>query len=699
MTDKIRRAHLDRKAVVYLRQSTMKQVFEHRESTARQYDLRQRAIALGWSGDSVQIIDEDLGQSGTTTIGRTGFLGLAEEVAHGRVGIILALEVSRLARSSADWHRLLDLCGLADTLIGDEQGVYAPRDPNDRLLLGLKGQMSEAELYWMRLRLQGGKLNKARRGEYRLCPPTGYQWNEGARRLVLDPDEQVQHAVRLLFERFRLDGSARGVVKWFMRNKLRFPSRHPVTGETRWVFPCISILLHFLHNPLYTGAYVFGRREERPALVFGRLKKRVVTWLNRDQWKVCLYDHHPSYIGWEEFMSNQQKLRENQLNREYLEHRGAPREGTALLQGAVICGQCGRRMTAWYQGRRPYYQCRFEREAGNGPLCANLPGPPVDAAVARCFLEVAQPPELELVLAVAREADRQATEVERQWRLRLEHVRYQSRLAERRYKAVDPDNRVVARTLERDWEESLREIERTERDYDEVRLRQKVVLSDKDREQILALSHDLPRVWNSPSAPFAAKKQLLRLLIREVTLTPLETPERVTRIQICWVTGAVSELAVARPTRKTASVTPPAAIERVREMLAGGATFEQIADDLNQRGLTTGKGRPWTIQSVWFIRRRHRLRGPPLPIIAPPPRPDGRLSTMGVAARFGVTPAIVRYWMDKGLLKPDVTPGPRNSFLFLLDDATTARLETECARAPGPRSRKFHFSPSHDKEV
>jgi DNA invertase Pin-like site-specific DNA recombinase len=310
MNEKIRAGHLERRAVVYLRQSTLRQVHEHRESTARQYALRQRAVDLGWDEGHVDVIDDDLGQSGTGVDWREGFQRLAEDVARGRVGAILALDVSRLARSSADWHQLLQLCGLADVLLVDEQAIYSPSDYNDRLLLGLKGTMSEAEQYWMRLRLEGGRLNKARRGELFMRPAGGYVWDSDVQSHRIDPDEHVQRAVRLVFERFRLEGSAYSVSRYFIRHGLLMPTRGG-TGELRWHAPSALLVSNMLHNPLYAGAYVFGRSEERLRLVDGKVRRRQLKRFPQQEWKVCLRDRHPAYITWEEFMSNQRKLQDN----------------------------------------------------------------------------------------------------------------------------------------------------------------------------------------------------------------------------------------------------------------------------------------------------------------------------------------------------------------------------------------------------
>lgn len=691
MKDKIQSNHLQRRAVVYLRQSTMRQVHEYKESTARQYDLKQRAIELGWSSDAVQVVDEDLGQSGTSTQGREGFTRLAEDVAAGRVGTIFALEASRLARSSADWHRLLDLCRLADVLIADENGIYAPRDPNDRLLLGLKGQMSEAEQYWMRLRLEGGRMNKARRGALFIMPPTGYQWDEATERLRFDPNEEVQRAVALVFERFRIDGSAHGVAAGLARKGITLPSRDSTTGENVWSPPSDSLIVRMLHNPLYAGTYTYGRTEERAALVNGEIRRRRVTQLAQNAWKACLHDHHPAYIGWEEFMANQEKLNANRSNHQTPDQRGAAREGAALLQGLVICGRCGHRMGVAYAStdhRLVYYTCAAPgRHTGLGDACWSLAGRGPEEAVQRLFLQAAQPPEIELSFAVAREAEKQATEIDRQWKMRLERVHYEAKIAERRYKAVDPDNRVVVRTLERDWDEKLQEVERVEREYADTRRREKVDLTEEDRSQILELARNLPRVWQAATTTQAQRKNLLRMLVREVTLTPIDVPERTTKVEVLWETGAVSEVIIARPSKHTASRSSPAAEARVRELIEAGVACDAVAETLNRAGLVTGKGLPWDREAVWRVKRRLGVKSPPPP--APPPRPrsDGLLSSREIGARFGMTVPMIHYWIGKGLIKPAAGGGNGVPWKFRLDDDTVRGIEEAVARGNGPQGR------------
>jgi DNA invertase Pin-like site-specific DNA recombinase len=680
MNDKILHTHLDRPAAVYLRQSTLKQVHEHRESTARQYALQARAIELGWAADRVDVIDEDLGQSGTSAERRQGFQRLAEAVAHGRVGAIFALEVSRLARSSADWHRLLDLCGLADVLIVDEQAIYTPRDFNDRLLLGLKGTMSEAELYWMRLRLEGGRLSKARRGELCFVPPAGYEWEAATARFRFDADEQVQGAVRLVFERSRLDGSAYGVARYFARHGLTLPARAVPARALHWVPPRPTLIVSMLHNPIYAGAYVFGRHESRLRLVDGQLRHRART-LPQAAWRTCLRDHHPAYIGWDEFMTNQKQLDDNRTKPKAPDRRGAAREGAGLLQGLVLCGRCGHRLSTRYCGSqgRATYMCH--PNVGQG-ACWSVSAPTIDRAVSRLFLDAIQPPEIELSLAVLREAEHQAGEVDRQWALRLERARYEAQLAERRYKAIDPAHRVVARTLEREWNEKLVELEQVDREYHEVRRRETLDLSEEDRTRILSLAKDLPAVWHAETTTHAERKHLLRMVVREVTVSPIEVPARLTRVQVLWQTGAVSDFTVPRKDKYTAQATPAETLALIRELYLNEKQDDgDIAAELNRRGLRTGLNHSWTVSSVRRARYGENIYRPsPKARRAPDQRSDGLYSVHAVAARAGVKPAVIRYWARTGALEPVAHHGPGRPHWFALDSTTLDRLQSLAAQ-------------------
>jgi DNA invertase Pin-like site-specific DNA recombinase len=684
--EKIRSTHLERKAMVYARQSTLKQLQEHRESTARQYALKERALNLGFPEHRVEVIDDDLGQSGSSSDWRVGFQRLAEEVAHGRVGAIFALEVSRLSRSSADWHRLLELCALTDVVIIDEQAVYCPNDYNDRLLLGLKGQMSEAEQYWMRLRLHGGMLAKARRGELFFFPAAGYVWDAASARFRFDPDERVQRAVRLVFERFRLDGSAYAVGRYIAQSGLELPSVALMSRELRWIKPRVSHIYCMLKNPIYAGAYVFGRNESRLGLVDGKLRRRKTTKLQPAAWKVCIKDRHPGYITWEEFTANQQKLSENRTSMSSTPVRGAAREGRGLLQGLVLCGRCGRRMNTRYpgDGQRSVYQCRPNIIAASS-VCFSIAGQRIDGAVEKLFLDAMQPPELELSLAVAREAQAQGSELERQWKLRVERLRYDVKMAERRYKAVDAENRVVARTLEREWEEKLREVQQAEAEHEHLRQQEKVELSEEDRRRVLSLARNLKQVWRAKSTTHAERKNLLRMLIREVTLKPVDVPKTL-RVQVLWQTGAVSELTLPRRDKYDGQVTPPEVTHAVRELFAKKMNDAKIATELSRRGLLRVSGGDWDVAAVQRIRYAQGLharsrKGHP----APTQRGDGLYSTYGVAQRFGVTMSAVRCWIESGLLeKHDGGGGPGRPLWFKLDDDVVQRLKNALGQRSSP---------------
>lgn len=680
---KIKPKHLNRQAIVYLRQSTLRQVVEHAESTTRQYALADRAEALGWPKSAVDVIDEDLGLSGATTEARTGFRRLAEAVGKGQIGALFALEVSRFARCSADWHQLLDLCGWGDVLIIDEQGVFDPRDPNDRLLLGLKGQMSEAEKYWMRLRMYGAKLSRARRGESALFAPTGYVKDAVAGCLVLDPDEQVQATMRLFFERFRTEGSAHGLQRWFIQNHLKLPVRGRGDGELRWVNPRPRTVLDILHSPIYTGAYVYGRRETRMTLVDGARRTSVLR-LPREQWRVFLPDKHAAYLSWEAYLENQEKLAANAATTAAPTGHRAALDGAALLQGIVLCGRCGDRMHVRYGGknRRVSYTCFSPVRAGDASkACWTVAGTAIDAAVTTAFLAAAQPAELELALAVSHEAARQADTLDEQWRLRIERARYEARHAERRYKAVDPDNRVVARTLEAQWEEKLRDLEEAERQHERARATKKVVLNDEDRRRILELARDLPKVWRSRSTTQQQRKNILRILIREVTLSPVDIPTRSTRVRILWESGAITEHHVGRARYAGGTPTDPAIRDRIRQLIEEGVYDKEIVAILNREGASTAQPR-WDQKRV--ARQRYRLgvkRPQAIAAHSPAPerRPDGLYSSRGLAMRFNVTTRTVSFWVKAGILVPAEAGGQGRAAWFNLDDSTIQRLKAHIA--------------------
>ena len=517
---KVSADHLRRDAYLYVRQSSLHQVINNTESSRRQYDLRGRAIALGWPLERVIVIDIDQGMSGASAADREGFQRLVADVSLGKAGIVLGLECSRLARNNADWHRLLELCALTSTLICDEDGLYDPSTINDRLLLGLKGAMSEAELHILRSRMRGGILSKARRGELRTPLPVGLVYDPLGK-VTLDPDAAVQGALRHLFECFQRTGSARAVVKEFAAQQLSFPQRirsGPRKGEIVWAALDHYRVLQVLHNPRYAGAFSFGRKQAQ--YVNG---KTSYLRMPRERWIALIQDAHPGYISFEQWEANQAALLANAQARGQERRASPPREGPALLQGMIVCGRCGGRMTVRYHQRRgqllPDYLCQKESvERAAESTCQVIPGTAVDDAVASLLLDTLTPVALEVALSVAAELEQRATEADQ---LRLGHVeraRYEAGLARRRYLAVDPDNRLVADALEADWNEKLRCLTEAQDDYERARSNGNGHLSEQQRAKVMALAGDFPRLWNDPATPQRERKRMVRLLIEDITL-------------------------------------------------------------------------------------------------------------------------------------------------------------------------------------
>ena len=457
---KITAGHLARQAIVYLRQSSAAQVEHNRESTQRQYALAGKARELGWPEDRILVIDEDLGLSGSGSVARSGFARLTAEVALARVGLVLGLEVSRLARNNADWHRLIDLAGLTDTLIGDADGIYHPALFNDRLLLGLKGTMSEAELHVLRARLNGGIRNKAARGELRRGLPVGFVWGEADGEVLLHPDEAVVTAIRIVFERFAETGSARRVWLWFRDQAHKFPLQMHAHAEIRWIEASYHAVHQVLSNPVYAGAYVYGKTRTEMTLDASGSRRKRIRHLPRDQWQVLIKEHHRGYIDWQSYEANQQRMAKNTRPGPHKPGGGAGgavREGGALLQGLASCGHCGRRLRTHYRGRNstPGYHCSGEHLVeGRGGYCLNIGGVQIDEAVACAFIAALEPAKIAAMLVAAEQLEMDRASALKHWRLGVERASYAASLAERRYRAVDPDNRLVARGLERAWEES-----------------------------------------------------------------------------------------------------------------------------------------------------------------------------------------------------------------------------------------------------
>jgi DNA invertase Pin-like site-specific DNA recombinase len=654
---KIRPEHLEGRAFIYVRQSSLMQVRHNTTSTARQYDLVQRALDLGWERENVIVIDQDQGHSGATAVGRDGFQSLIAEVGLGHAGAVLSLEASRLARSNSDWYRLLEICALTDTLVVDEEGVYDPSQYNDRLLLGFKGTMSEAELHWLRQRLLGGKLEKASQGKLRFRLPAGYVYAETGQ-VVFDPDEQVQAAVGLVFALFDELGTACAVVKHFRIHKLLFPQRYwggERDGELIWAPLRHSRVINILHNPTYAGAYVYGRTKTRTKLLPGeppRIKGRTRRVLSED-WPIVIQDAHPAYLTWEQFLRNQHQLDDNRTFRAE-DWRGAVREGAALLQGIVLCGQCGRRMTIRYLSLKectaPSYECVHERKQYLGRSCQSIRGDGIDAAVARALLDAMQPAQLEVSLATLEQLEARAHQIDQQWQLRLERAQYQADLARRRFMAVDPDNRLVARNLERNWNDKLLDIQHLEQEYATLPKPAAQLASPAERQRILSLAQDFPRLWQAETTSQTERKQLLRFLVKDVTLTRQATT---IHIGIRWQTEALTELEIPRLQKRAEVVrTKPAVVDRIRA-LAPTHTDQQIAELLHQADFTPGTGGLFTASKINWIRYANQIPTgcPEAPGACPTgQRGDGRYSTKAVAELLNVDVSTVSTWCDQGRL-------------------------------------------------
>jgi len=643
-SNKVTPEHLRRLAYLYVRQSTLRQVHENRESTARQYDLKRRAQALGWATDQIIVIDEDLGLSGATAVHRNGFQHLVAEVGLGRVGVVMGLEVSRLARSSTDWHRLLEICALADTLILDEDGIYDPSHFNDRLLLGLKGTMSEAELHLLRARLIGGQLNKARRGELWMKPPIGFICDSSGR-VVFDPDQQVQRAVHLLFETFHRTGSAMRVVHHFKTEGLLWPRR--ITSGARAGELVLGPLEHsrvlgILHNPRYTGAFVYGRTRQQKVVVGEQVRYRR---LKREQWSVFLPNMYPGYISWEEFESNQAKLLANANGYGEDRRKSPPREGAALLQGLVICGVCGLRMTVRYHIDHghpiPDYVCQRRGIQTAEPLCQSLPGAQIDQAITELVLKAVNPASLEVALEVFEELRTRQTEVDRLRRAQVERAREEAELAQRQYLLARPENRLVVDNLERQWNEKLKNLAQAEEEY--VRLSQStpLALTDADRNRIQALASDLPGVWNDPRTPARDRKRMLRLLIEDVTLVKRQNIQ----IHIRWKGGATTSLERPLPLSAPDLVRTPADTVELVRVLATEQTDAQIARTLNARWLRTGRKNRFTRLIVRHIRKAYGVHS-----YVEHLRSQGWLTAPEMAARMGVHSTTAKRFASEGVM-------------------------------------------------
>lgn len=649
---KIQTHHLKRNAYLYIRQSSMQQVVQNTESTKRQYALQGRAKALGWSQKHIVVIDSDQGKSGTSSTWRQGFQRLVSDVGLGRAGIVIGLEVSRLARNNADWHRLLEICALTETLILDEDGVYDPMNFNDRLLLGLKGTMSEAEIHLLKARLRGGILNKVRRGEYRCLLPTGFVYDE-AGDVILDPDVQVQKTIAYFFETFSRVGSAHQTVKSFRKEELCFPSRVQSNGDSTVVFRPLtaSAAMRTLNNPRYAGTYAYGRRRSLRTIE-GKKSSR-----KRDfsDWLACIPDAHPGYITWEQYNENLKILKTN--GRGYkLARSSPPREGAALLQGRAVCGRCGRHLRVRYASRRDknesWYVCDRGSISNGEPNCQSISGLPVDKAIGILIAEKMTPEAVELALEIRKEIETRQQEADQLHCQAIERAKVEADMAQRRFMMVSPENRLVADTLEATWNDKLRTVAKAREDREQFRREYQDKIASSTSERLERLATDFNKIWADPVTPNRERKRMLAYLIEDTTLIKMQT-EGVTKIHIRFKSGKTETLTTLNPKSSAQQIKTPSEIVTLVDKLLDDHIYDEIADQLNAQRYKPGgsvrkgcQGKRFDSKRVAYIVNAYGLR----------PRYDrlrdqGLLTRKELAALLDIHEHTLARWAEYGIVQ------------------------------------------------
>lgn len=642
-TDKITADHLMRDAYLYIRQSSLKQVIENTESTKRQYELKERAITLGWQNDQIVIIDCDLGESAAPgAADRAGFEQLMTEVSMRRVGLVMGLEVSRLARSCSAWHRLLEICAVTNTLVLDQDGLYDVRYINDRLLLGLKAAMSEAELHIIKERMRGGALSKAARGELRVRMSIGFIY-DSQNRIVLDPDKQVREAIALFFKTFSRLGSIYKTVIYFRKNGLKFPKRihcGPTKGDVVWAALNMSRASQMLRCPRYAGVYAYGRSR----VITKPSGKSILRDLPMEKWHAMIPDAHPGYISLDEYKQN---LRTLQNNKQRFEPKAGrpPREGAALLQGLVICGLCGQRMTVRYckkgKGLQPKYICGGRGQMLCKPKCQTIPGQSIDEAIGDLLMVVMNPVALEVSLAVHDKVCQRVEEADRLRLRQVERIRYEVDLAKRRYMQVDPANRLVAEELEAQWNHKLRELRKAEEEYERKKEQDSVLIDQEKRNDILSLANDFPALWRNPKTPHREQKRMIALIIEDVTLIKREEIS----VHVRFKGGASRSFTLPRPLAAYEQWTTSKEVVAEIDRLLDDYTYSEIAEILNKKGYGSGQGRTFDHRRISVIRRAYHLKDRLTRL-----HEQGYLTANEIAPKLGTTSRMVRVRRAKGTL-------------------------------------------------
>lgn len=647
---KITQQHLSKAAYVYIRQSTTSQLIHNQESTKRQYELKERALSLGWPQSEVYLIDEDLAKSGARADLREGFKHLLAEISLGRVGIVISLEAARLARNCSDWYKLLELCSIFGTLIADWELVYDPRLYHDRLLLGLAGMMSEAELHHVRMRMYEGLKHKAERGDLKLLLPVGLERLRNGE-VVLNPDEEIQARIRLIFDKFKELASAKKVVRYLRKHKLTIPSRPklgPEPHEVVWREAKAISVYRILKNPIYAGAYVYGKTKTEPTRRRQGVAYSGVVRLPIEEWEVCIKDFYPAYITWQEYLNNQQQLQANQYS--YKKQQiGATRRGSLLLQGIAMCGKCGARMCACYPGKKgsryPSYRCCEESKTIAQAMCQRLSAEKIDAFIEQQILQALEPDKIEIALAAYEQIEREEKIIKQQWLLKIERAKYQATRAQRQYDSIDPENRLVARNLEKNWEEKLRELKKIEQEYENWINQNSCTMTTENQRQFLALGENLPKIWNASTTSSEDKKRIVRLVIKDVIMDRTRQKEKIW-IQINWQTGAITQHWLNFPASQYSQMLQVNQLrKRLCELVNEGRRNRDIAKILNSEGYKGANGIEIKRNIVTNLRKKWGIE----PSVKDRWE-DGSYTLKAVASLIGVTKTTVYEWIKKGKL-------------------------------------------------